>query len=220
LTVRVWIAHLQNIPTAESGVCVAGRVAAALKGWASPGYMSVASPTDDAAVPVWVPAVAPVVGPKQFGSKLNAHHSDNIIQTHRSFAPVIVTEPKPGSWVFDFGQNMAGQSELRVKNCPVGTVISLQHTEILYPSGVVHDSFCERPKYWLCNLRQFANYTCSGAEPVETYRVAFISMGFRYVQMVGYPVRYRPLSHALDVADSAECAGHPDGRLADCSLRP
>ena len=97
---------------------------------------------------------------------------------------------------------------------------SLQHTEILYPSGLVHDSFCERPKYWLCNLRQFANYTCSGAEPVETYRVAFISMGFRYVQMVGYPVRYRPLSHALDVADSAECAGHPDGRLADCSLRP
>ena len=26
--------------------------------------------------------------------------------------------------------------------------------------------------------------------------------------------------HALDMADSAECAGHPDGRLADCSLRP
>lgn len=23
-------------------------------------------------------------------------------------------------------------------------------------------SFCERPKYWLCNLRQMANYTCSG----------------------------------------------------------
>ena len=156
--------------------------------------MAVASPTDDAAVPVWVPAVAPVVGPKQFGSKLNAHHSDNIIQSHESFAPVNVTEPKPGSWVFDFGQNMAGQSELRVKNCPVGTIISLQHTEILYPSGLVHDSFCERPKYWLCNLRQFANYTCSGAEPVETYRVAFISMGFRYVQMVGYPVRCRPLS--------------------------
>ena len=59
--------------------------------------------------------------------------------------------------------------------------------EILYPSGLVHDSFCEREKFWLCNLRQFANYTCSGAAPVETYRVLFVSMGFRYVQLAGLP---------------------------------
>ena len=82
---------------------------------------------------------------------------------------------------------MAGQTELLVENCPVGTVISMQHTEILYPNGLVHNSFCERPKYWLCNLQQMANYTCSGAQPVEKYRVSFISMGFRYVQIVGFP---------------------------------
>ena len=29
---------------------------------------------------------------------------------------------------------------------------------------IIINSFCERPKYWLCNLRQMANYTCSGKE--------------------------------------------------------
>jgi alpha-L-rhamnosidase len=139
------------------------------------------------AQPVWIPAVAPSVGPASFGSRLSAHHADNIIQTHQSFDPTNITQPKPGSWVFDFSQNMAGQVTLRVPNCPAGTIISMQHAEILYPNGLVHDSFCERRKYWLCNLRQMANYTCSGAEPLETYRVAFVSMGFRYVQLVGFP---------------------------------
>ena len=82
---------------------------------------------------------------------------------------------------------MAGQTTLRVENCPAGTEISMQHAEIIYPNGLVHDSFCERKKYWLCNLRQFANYTCSGVGTVETYRVTFASMGFRYVQLIGFP---------------------------------
>jgi hypothetical protein len=91
------------------------------------------------AAPVWVAAVAPAAGPETFGSRLNAHHEDNLIQTKQSYRPINVSEPAPGSYVFDFSQNMAGQTELRVANCPAGTVISLQHAEILYPSGLVHD---------------------------------------------------------------------------------
>jgi alpha-L-rhamnosidase len=52
-----------------------------------------------------------------------------------------------------------------------------------------------RNRYWLCGLQQFANYTCSGAEPVEQYRVMFTSMGFRFVQMSGFPGT--PTSQAL-----------------------
>ena len=73
---------------------------------------------------------------------------------------VSITEPVPGVFVFDFGQNVAGQVTLRVRNgsnssssnsssrssnsnsvaggssgCAAGTVISMFHTEILYPSG-------------------------------------------------------------------------------------
>lgn len=32
-----------------------------------------------------------------------------------------------------------------------------------------------------------ANYTCSGDATDEVYRVTFVSMGFRYVQMLGFP---------------------------------
>lgn len=162
-----------------------GRVAKALDGFSLP-------------LPLrgdWIPSISPDVGPTSFGSKLNAHHATNIIETMRSFSPVSISEPKPGSWVFDFSQNMAGQSELWVEHCPAGTVITMQHAEILYSNGLVHDSFCERPKYWLCNLRQFTNYTCNGAKEGETYRMQFISAGFRYVQVTGFPGT--PTSSAL-----------------------
>ena len=71
--------------------------------------------------PVWVAAIAPAVGPavsthahpttywsspglcligclllQAFGSKLNAHHADNIIPTKESFTATNLTEPIPG----------------------------------------------------------------------------------------------------------------------------
>ena len=160
-----------------------GRVAAALEGWSTPEYVP------SAGTAVWVPAIPPVVGPRTWKSQVNAHHAANIIQTKEVFTPVQQPEqPAPGKYVFDFGQNMAGQVTLRVVGCPAGTVISLQHAEVLEkPHGLVRNSFCLRPKFWLCGLRQFANYTCSGAEAGEVYRVMFTSMGFRYVQATGFP---------------------------------
>jgi alpha-L-rhamnosidase len=161
-----------------------GRIAAALKGWSTPGYTPGSTQ--------WVPAIPPVVGPATWQSQVNAHHAANIIQTKEVFTPItpLPEQPAPGKYVYDFGQNMAGQVTLRVEGCPAGTVISLQHAEVLEkPKGLVRDSFCLRPKYWLCGLRQFANYTCSGEEAVEVYRVMFTSMGFRYVQVTsnGFP---------------------------------
>lgn len=161
-----------------------GRIALALQGWSSPGYKPRATTS-------WVPAIAPAVGPATWESQINAHHADNIIQTKEVFTRInLQQQPSAGTYVYDFGQNMAGQVTLRVaSHCAAGTVISLQHAEVLErPNGLVRNSFCLRPKYWLCGLQQFANYTCSGAkEGGETYRVMFTSMGFRYVQMRGYP---------------------------------
>ena len=162
-----------------------GRVAAALTGWSHPDYSPTISTetTVSTLEPVWVSASSPASGPASWGSSLNAHHAANIIQTKEVFTPANISQPVPGKFVFDFAQNMAGQVTLRVPACPVGTVISMQHTEVLSRSGQVRNSFCLRPKYWLCGLRQFANYTCSGAEPLEEYRVMFTSMGFRYVEV-------------------------------------
>ena len=74
---------------------------------------------------------------------------------------------------------VSGQVTLRVAGCPAGTHIELQHAEILGPGGLVDNSFCERPKYWLCAVRQQANFTCGGGPAVEEYRVKFVYMGFR-----------------------------------------
>ena len=38
------------------------------------------------------------------------------------------------------GQNMAGQTTLSVTDCPAGTVITLQHAEVLFANGSVRDT--------------------------------------------------------------------------------
>ena len=154
--------------TMDSGECYDGRIAASIQGWTVGGYTP--SPSSQP----WVPAVAPVEGPAAFGSQMSSRTVP--IVTERDYTPVAITEPTPGVHVVDFGQNMAGQVTLRLSSCPRGQVISLQHTEILYPDGRAHNSFCERPKYWLCGVQQMANYTCAGGGP-EVYRVAFVYMG-------------------------------------------
>eukprot|EP00040_Diaphanoeca_grandis_P042744 m.265853 g.265853 ORF g.265853 m.265853 type:complete len:1002 (+) comp64084_c0_seq1:339-3344(+) len=156
-----------------------GRIAAALEGWNRPGY---APPAKGG--PQWIPASPPIISPVNFGSRIAAHNVR--ITTDVDYDAPSISQPAPGKFVHDFGQNMAGQVTIELRDCPVGTVISLQHAEILYPNGLVHDSFCERPKYWLCAVRQFANYTCGGG-PSEMYRVTFVYMGFRYVQVTGFP---------------------------------
>jgi alpha-L-rhamnosidase len=152
----------------DSGESYDGRIAASIEGWTIAGYTP--SPNSQP----WVPAVAPPVGPAAFGSQMSARTVP--IVTERDYEAVTITEPTPGVHVVDFGQNMAGQVTLRINSCPRGRVISLQHTEILYPDGRAHNSFCERPKYWLCGVQQMANYTCAGGGP-EVYRVAFVYMG-------------------------------------------
>ena len=152
----------------DSGESYDGRIAASIHGWTTAGY------TPSPGSQPWVAAVAPVVGPATFGSQMSARTVS--IVTERDYEAVSITEPTPGVHVVDFGQNMAGQVTLRINSCPRGHVISMQHTEILYPDGRAHNSFCERPKYWLCGVQQMANYTCAGGGS-EVYRVAFVYMG-------------------------------------------
>ncbi len=53
--------------------------------------------------------------------------------------PVSITQPKPGVWVFDFGQNFAGWPRLEVDgSVPAGTTIKMQPAESLAPDGTVH----------------------------------------------------------------------------------
>ncbi|RPK54688.1 Bacterial alpha-L-rhamnosidase [Streptomyces sp. ADI96-02] len=89
-----------------------------------------------------------------------------------------VTEPEPGVFVFDLGQNMVGTTRLRVAG-PAGATVRLRHAEVLNPDGTLYTA----------NLRTAAatdHYTLKGRGE-ETYEPRFTFHGFRYVEVTGYP---------------------------------
>ncbi|WP_328540364.1 alpha-L-rhamnosidase [Streptomyces sp. NBC_00344] len=89
-----------------------------------------------------------------------------------------VTEPVPGVFVFDLGQNMVGSVRLRVSGA-AGTTVRLRHAEVLNPDGTVYTE----------NLRTAAAtdlYTLKGGGE-ETYEPRFTFHGFRYVEVTGFP---------------------------------
>ncbi len=94
-----------------------------------------------------------------------------------------VTEPQPGKWVFDLGQNMVGVVRLKVK-APSGTEITLRHAEMLNSDGTIYTK----------NLRgapSVDHYICKG-NGVETWQPSFTFHGFRYVELSGLPGAPRP----------------------------
>jgi len=93
-----------------------------------------------------------------------------------------VTEPKPGCWVYDFGQNMVGVVRLKV-SAPAGTKIVLRHAEMLNPDGTLYTE----------NLRgapAIDTYICKGGG-TEIWQPRFTFHGFRYVSIEGLPGRPR-----------------------------
>ncbi|MDR6319701.1 family 78 glycoside hydrolase catalytic domain [Actinoplanes couchii] len=89
-----------------------------------------------------------------------------------------VTQPRPGVWVFDLGQNMVGTVRLKVTG-DAGRTVRIRHAEVLNPDGTVYTA----------NLRTAQatdNYTLAGTG-AEVYEPRFTFHGFRYVELTGYP---------------------------------
>lgn len=51
--------------------------------------------------------------------------------------PVSMSEPKPGVYVFDFGQNIVGWCRLKARG-PAGTTVTLRHAEMVNEDGTVY----------------------------------------------------------------------------------
>lgn len=87
-----------------------------------------------------------------------------------------VSEPKPGCWTYDMGQNMVGVVRLKV-SAPAGTKVTLRHAEMLNPDGTLYTK----------NLRgapSVDHYICKGGG-VETWQPLFTFHGFQYVEITG-----------------------------------
>jgi alpha-L-rhamnosidase len=88
------------------------------------------------------------------------------------------TEPSPGAYVFDFGQNLVGFARLRVEAEP-GTRIEIRFAEMLAPDGNLYTT----------NLRTARStdvFITRGGRP-EVFEPHFTFHGFRYAELRGYP---------------------------------
>lgn len=118
----------------------------------------------------WQP-VRTVDGP---GGKLAAQTAPPI-RVMRTFPTVRVTEPKPGVFVHDLGQNFSGWPCLKVRG-PAGKTIKLITGELLGPDGQVSQGSSGSPVWF--------SYTLKG-DGVEVWHPRFSYSGFRYVQVEG-----------------------------------
>ncbi|NJM38894.1 MAG: family 78 glycoside hydrolase catalytic domain [Akkermansiaceae bacterium] len=60
------------------------------------------------------------------------------IRVTATLSAVSLKEIRPGVWIYDFGQNIAGWCRLKV-NGPAGTTVRLRHAETLNPDGSLKD---------------------------------------------------------------------------------
>ncbi len=100
------------------------------------------------------------------------------IKVVQDLTPISVTNPKPGIYVYDLGQNIAGWVRLRVSG-PRGSKVTLRFAEVLYEDGTVNQEN-------LGGIRAGDVYILKG-KGVEEYEPRFTYHGFRYVQVEGFP---------------------------------
>jgi alpha-L-rhamnosidase len=100
------------------------------------------------------------------------------IRKIQEIKPVKVFHSPKGSLLVDMGQNMVGWIRLRVSG-KKGTVVTLRHAEVLDKYG---EFYTENLRVAKCQL----TYTLSGTGE-EVYEPRFTFMGFRYVEITGFP---------------------------------
>jgi len=127
------------------------------------------------------------------------------------FPPRKWTEPKPGVWVADLGQNLAGVPRLTVKGRP-GQRIQLRFAERLNPDGTIYTTN-------LRSARATDTYICRGGGE-ETWTPRYTFHGFQYVEVTGLDGKPAPdliaglaLSSATPAAGRFECSDPMLSRL-------
>jgi alpha-L-rhamnosidase len=127
------------------------------------------------------------------------------IRVTKTLKPVQLSEPRPGRFVFDFGQNFAGWVNLRV-SAAAGARVLLRYGELLNPDGTLN------PMTSVAGQIKGTHKTADGREEsvggpgapavawqsdtyvtkgegMESYTPRFTFHSFRYVEVSGLPSR-------------------------------
>ena len=140
--------------------------------------------------------------------------------------PAKITEPKPGVYVADFGQNIAGWIRLRIKNQETDDFVRIKYAERLAEDGRINqkpnDQFFKQGSLRMPMIEEghfqtdvFTPHTKEsiGEGKYMTFEPRFVYHGFQYVEITG-------LSEPLVAANITGCVVHTDFKSAgkfECS---
>jgi alpha-L-rhamnosidase len=110
------------------------------------------------------------------------------VRIKETFLPIFTTNPEPGIFCYDFGQNIGGIWRLKMKG-DSGTRITIRGSERLEgsdyesdlnPDSRINLSFMHAGNAYFMNC--FSDYILSG-KPEEIYQPSFFFHGFRYLHI-------------------------------------
>jgi alpha-L-rhamnosidase len=100
------------------------------------------------------------------------------IKIIKTIQPLMITNPQPGVFVYDLGQNFTGWVRLTVSG-PRGAEVKLRFAELTYPDGMINPTPNRVAKVT-------DTYILKG-EGNEVYEPRFTYHGFRYMEVTGFP---------------------------------
>ncbi len=156
------------------------------------------------------------------------------VRVTKTVKPIKMTEPSPGVYIFDFGQNFAGVPRLKVHG-PTGTRVVMRGGEDIHPDGTLNYLTvitAQLKSMW--NLKGGAGcpedpmmintYILSG-NGEEVFTPEFTFSGFRYLEVTGYPgipdlnaVEGLRMNTDLEMAGSFECSNDLFNRIQEATL--
>lgn len=104
------------------------------------------------------------------------------IKRIKTIQPVHISNPRPGVYVYDMGQNFSGWARLRLK-ADKGTEIQLRFAEWLEEDGMIDPA---STGVYATGVVQTDTYICKG-EGTEIWEPRFTYHGFQYVEITGFP---------------------------------
>ncbi|MEU6040739.1 family 78 glycoside hydrolase catalytic domain [Actinomadura sp. NPDC047616] len=158
-------------------------------GWNEPGAdLTASAKRRDGSATGWTSAgIAP---PPNLATRLVARNAEPV-RAQEKLTPVAVTNPSPGTWVFDFGQNFTGWPQLNLRRVPAGTTVKMAPAESLNPDGTVNQASLMGGG-GSRGVDLFNTYTAHGDPRGETWHPDFNYFGMQWVQVTGLPDGYKP----------------------------
>ena len=98
------------------------------------------------------------------------------LRVTQTISPVNITEPRPGVFVVDMGQNFAGWVRIRMQG-QRGDSVKLHYSELIDSTGMIDP--------WTNRKAQATDIYIFKGNGIESYEPRFTYHGFRYVEITG-----------------------------------